>query len=187
MRASRGRRLGGGAGPPPEYLDEAEQAAIIARFEASMRRTREAWLSRIAWLSVACGVGVFAAYALALPFLPKLMLKSSFGARASAAASDGCVGVAAAAASVSFCLPAAGLHYARSETRRVHRWLAAGAAVPLCAFLGVLAWSRGATVPTALLFPVFYQGFCLLAIGVLHEPDASLASLRSAQYHHKKA
>ncbi len=170
---------------PPEYLDEDEQAEIIARFEASMRATREAWLSTISCLSLVCGVGVAAAYALDWAFLPMLLLRTSFGENA--AASGRYVGVAAAAASMSFCLPAVGF-YTRPETHIMYRWLAAGAAVPLCVFLCVLAWSQGATVLMGLLFiPVGYQGFCLLAVGVLHEPDASLASLKSAKYHHKKA
>ena len=175
-------RRGGRRGEaPPEYLDDDEQEAVIARFEASMQATRDAWMRLLCALSLGCSVGVGVASLLDLPFLPALVHRTTLVT--GAFPSSQYAGPVAVAAAASFCLPGIGF-YTREH---LHRWFAAGAAVPLCAFILILAWSQGTTYVFALLLPVGYQMFCYIALNVLHEPDTSLDLLKTARYHHKKA
>ena len=71
-------RRGGRRGEaPPEYLDDDEQEAVIARFEASMQATRDAWMRLLCALSLGCSVGVGVASLLDLPFLPALVHRTT--------------------------------------------------------------------------------------------------------------
>ena len=183
MRRGRTARPGGdrAGGAAVEYLDEDEQARLVAGLAARLEAQRRAWRRGFAALSVLLALGVAAAArrALDLPWLPALLLRTTRGHPPSEGQTDALAAVAAAAF-----VAAAGGFFRGTRSGAYHVFAATACACIL--FMGaVWFWTNGDTLLCAMLLPVAYQGLAALVVHTLHDTDTDLERLRKSQYKFK--
>ena len=162
-----------------DYLDEDEQARLVANLAARIDAQRRVWRRGFAALSGLLALGVAVAAALDLPWLPALLLRTTRGHPPSVRVTDTLAAVAAAA----FATAAAA--FSRGARRSGYRVFAAAACACLLFMVGVWIWTKGDTLPWALLLPAAYQGLGAFVVHTLHDTDAEMEMLRKSQYKYK--